>query len=57
MFNPVDYLSDDMAPGLIRQLATPQHYMDLFDAFNCECRAYGRLKEEGREDLAVRARE
>lgn len=24
-------------------------------AFNCECRAYGRLQETGREDMAVRA--
>lgn len=29
--------------------------MDYYDPFNCECRAYGRLKEAGREDLAVRA--
>ncbi|MBE3047242.1 hypothetical protein IMZ48_32915 [Candidatus Bathyarchaeota archaeon] len=28
---------------------------DHNDPFHCECRAYGRLKEVGREDLAVRA--
>ncbi|KAL2163055.1 hypothetical protein VTH06DRAFT_6891 [Thermothelomyces fergusii] len=38
-----------------RSLASPQLYVDYFDAFNCECRAYGRLKEEQRENLAVRA--
>lgn len=32
-----------------------QLYADYFDPFNCECRAYGRLKEEKREDLAVKA--
>lgn len=30
-------------------------YAEYYDPFNCECRAYGRLKEENREDLAVRA--
>ncbi|KAG7291192.1 hypothetical protein NEMBOFW57_001204 [Staphylotrichum longicolle] len=30
-------------------------YLDYFDPFNCECRAYGRLQQESREDLAVRA--
>lgn len=29
--------------------------MDYFDPFSCECRAYGRLKDENREDLAIRA--
>lgn len=29
--------------------------MDFFDPFSCECRAYGRLKEAQREDVAVRA--
>lgn len=27
--------------------------MGQWDPFNCECRAYGRLQEEGREDLAI----
>lgn len=38
-----------------RDLASPQLYADYFDPFNCECRAYGRLRQEHREDLAVRA--
>jgi serine/threonine protein kinase len=36
-------------------LALPSLYMDYMASFNRECRAYGRLKEENREDLAVRA--
>jgi hypothetical protein len=35
-------------------LGTPQQYISYLDPFNCECRAFGRLKEEGREDLAVK---
>jgi hypothetical protein len=38
-----------------RPLPTPQDYIDYLDPFNCECRAYGRLKQEKREDLAIRA--
>lgn len=34
---------------------TPQEYIDYMDPFNSECRAYGRLKQERREDLAIRA--
>ncbi|KAL2277498.1 hypothetical protein FJTKL_15415 [Diaporthe vaccinii] len=34
---------------------TPQDWIDYLDPFNCECRVYGRLKEEHREELAVRA--
>ncbi|KAK7728804.1 hypothetical protein SLS63_006412 [Diaporthe eres] len=30
-------------------------WIDYLDPFNCECRVYGRLKEEHREELAVRA--
>lgn len=44
-----------MTSLLPRTLASPQLYVDFFDPFSCECRVYGRLKEEGREDLAVRA--
>ncbi|KAH6851107.1 kinetochore Sim4 complex subunit FTA2-domain-containing protein [Chaetomium sp. MPI-CAGE-AT-0009] len=40
---------------LTRRLANPQLYVDYFDPFNCECRAYGRLKEESCEDLAIKA--
>ncbi|KAK3986742.1 kinetochore Sim4 complex subunit FTA2-domain-containing protein [Cladorrhinum sp. PSN332] len=41
------YLSTPLAKG--------QYYTDYFDPFNCECRAYGRLKQEQREDLAVQS--
>ncbi|KAL2148971.1 hypothetical protein VTH82DRAFT_1657 [Thermothelomyces myriococcoides] len=44
-----------LADTLERPLTNPQLYVDYFDPFNCECRAYGRLKEENREDLAVHA--
>ncbi|KAL1883329.1 hypothetical protein Daus18300_000387 [Diaporthe australafricana] len=32
-----------------------ESYVDYYDPFNCECRVYGRLKAEGREDLAIQA--
>ncbi|KAH8774678.1 kinetochore Sim4 complex subunit FTA2-domain-containing protein [Diaporthe sp. PMI_573] len=34
---------------------TPQGYRDYYEPFNCECRVYGRLRQEGREDVAARA--
>ncbi|KAJ0114868.1 hypothetical protein J7T55_004610 [Diaporthe amygdali] len=34
---------------------TPQEYLNYLDPFNNECRVYGRLKQEKREDIAVRA--
>ncbi|KAL2192304.1 hypothetical protein P885DRAFT_73117 [Corynascus similis CBS 632.67] len=40
---------------LTSPLAYPQLYVDCFDPFSCECRAYGRLKDVKREDLAVKA--
>ncbi|KAK2605064.1 hypothetical protein N8I77_007940 [Diaporthe amygdali] len=40
---------------LQRPEPTPQDYIDYLDPFNCECRVYGRLKEENREELAIRA--
>lgn len=40
---------------LTRALAKPEFHVGYFDPFSCECRVYGRLKREGREDLAVRA--
>lgn len=43
----------DMDP-LHRPDLTPQQYIDYLDPFNCECRAYGRLKQEKCEDIAVR---
>jgi len=50
-----EFLSYTLAGGLNRSLASSQYYVDFFDPFNCECRAYGRLQEEKREDVAVRA--
>ncbi len=35
--------------------STSSSTWNYFDPFNCECRAYGRLKEANREDLAVKA--
>ncbi|KAL2129115.1 hypothetical protein VTI74DRAFT_8205 [Chaetomium olivicolor] len=57
MFSFVQWEYLKGAPGryLTRPLANPQFYIDYFDPFNCECRVYGRLKQECREDLAVRA--
>ena len=45
----------DFGAELTHPLASNQLYNDYFDPFSCECRAYGRLKQEGREDLAGRA--
>jgi hypothetical protein len=45
----------DLGIDLIWRLASAQLYSDYFDPFHCECRVYGRLKQEGREDLAARA--
>ncbi|KAL1864598.1 hypothetical protein Daus18300_007615 [Diaporthe australafricana] len=40
---------------LSREPLTPDEYVDYLDPFNCECRAYARIKQEHREDVAVRA--
>ncbi|KAK2598481.1 hypothetical protein N8I77_011894 [Diaporthe amygdali] len=40
---------------LTRGFKDQESYVDYYDPFNCECRVYGRLKAEGREDLAIRA--
>ncbi|KAL2128345.1 hypothetical protein VTI74DRAFT_9306 [Chaetomium olivicolor] len=48
-------LRRNSAANLLRSLATPQYYRDFYDSFNCECRAYARLKQESREDLAIQA--
>ncbi|KAK4237486.1 kinetochore Sim4 complex subunit FTA2-domain-containing protein [Achaetomium macrosporum] len=53
-FHHWEFLAENQR-GLPGPLANPQVYVDYFDPFNNECRAYGRLKEEKREDLAVRA--
>jgi hypothetical protein len=45
----------DFGTELTHRLVSNQLYNDYFDPFSCECRAYGRLKQEGREDLALRA--
>lgn len=55
MFCETDYLTEDLAGHLIRDFSSPHFYTGYFDPFNCECRAHGRLKEENREHLAVRA--
>ncbi|KAG7285902.1 hypothetical protein NEMBOFW57_008198 [Staphylotrichum longicolle] len=54
-FRHWNFLRRNQGGDLTRPLASPQLYVDYFDPFNCECRAYGRFKEEKREDLAVRA--
>jgi hypothetical protein len=54
-FHKWEYLESAPAKYLNRPLAKPRSYIDYFDPFNCECRAYGRLKQEKREDLAIKA--
>jgi len=54
-FNSHHHLRRTVGSHLNRPLKTPQLYLDYFDPFNCECRVYGRLHEERREELAVRA--
>ncbi|SPQ27553.1 febd0a39-ca67-42db-b811-ab1929376945 [Thermothielavioides terrestris] len=54
-FRRWEFLRDNQGADLTTPLANPQLYVDYFDPFNCECRAYGRLKEAKREDLAVKA--
>ena len=39
----------------MKRLASPRLYLDYLDPFNCECRAYGRLRDENCEHLTVRA--
>ncbi|KAL2164002.1 hypothetical protein VTH06DRAFT_3216 [Thermothelomyces fergusii] len=54
-FSSLNFLRGVIGDCLTRPLASPLHEIDFLDPFNCECRVYGRLKQEGREDLAVRA--
>ncbi|KAH6626065.1 kinetochore Sim4 complex subunit FTA2-domain-containing protein [Chaetomium sp. MPI-SDFR-AT-0129] len=54
-FRHSNFLRNNQGGDLTRPLASSQLYTDYFDPFNCECRAYGRLKEAKREDLAVKA--
>jgi hypothetical protein len=44
-----------MGSYLMRPLSSPLLYIDYLDPFNSECRVYGRLKEEYRQDLALPA--
>ncbi len=54
-FNCSQWHQEAGAGELNYALVSPQHYLDFYDPFNCECRAYGRLLAEQRTDLAVRA--
>lgn len=54
-FNTWQHLATSSGKYLTDPLAADQAYVDYFDPFNCECRAYGRLQQEGRQDLAVQA--
>lgn len=54
-FNTWQYLATSPDKYLTDPLAIDQACVDYFDTFNCECRAYGRLQQEGRQDLAVQA--
>ncbi|KAI7777120.1 hypothetical protein LA080_003965 [Diaporthe eres] len=49
------YLKNVLARELAQPLSSSQAYEDYYDPFNCECRAYGRLAQENRLDLAVPA--
>ncbi|KAK3905038.1 hypothetical protein C8A05DRAFT_31137 [Staphylotrichum tortipilum] len=54
-FDSHPWLSTTVASYLSRPLLSPQCYLDYFDPLSCECRAYARLIQENRTDLAVRA--
>lgn len=54
-FCSLDYLKDAPARELTQPLSSSQAYVDYYDPFNCECRAYGRLAQEDRLDLAAPA--
>ncbi|KAK3295066.1 kinetochore Sim4 complex subunit FTA2-domain-containing protein [Chaetomium fimeti] len=54
-FNAAARLQTTVGGWLNHKLASDQLYIDYFDPFNAECRAYGRLKQEDYEDLAIRA--
>lgn len=55
VFNTVRTLATGPGKYVEDPLFTNQAYIEYFDPFNCECRAYGRLQQERREDLAIRA--
>lgn len=54
-FQNWEFLAATEGAVIIPPALTPEEYIDYLDPFNCECRVYGRLKQEGHEDLAVRA--
>lgn len=54
-FKTFDYLKHCHHVDRRPPLANRNLYVQYYDPFYCECRAYGRLKEEKREDLVVRA--
>jgi serine/threonine protein kinase len=54
-FKSPAFLRETIGGYTTRRLASSQREIDYFDPFNCEYRVYGRLKQENREDLAVRA--
>ncbi|KAK4147539.1 kinetochore Sim4 complex subunit FTA2-domain-containing protein [Dichotomopilus funicola] len=54
-FRYSDYYVRNYTRDLALPLADLQLYIDYFKPFNYECRVYGRLKEEKREELAVKA--
>lgn len=49
--SPVPYAEEDVTAD-IQVMSTFANYSE---PFNCECRAYGRLQDAGREDLAVKS--
>lgn len=55
VFNTVRALETGSGGYLEDSLVKNEAYVGYFDPFDCECRAYGRLQQERREDLAVRA--
>jgi len=54
-FCSLSYLKSVSARDLTQPLSSSRAYVDYYDPFSCECRAYGRLAQEGRQDLAVSA--
>lgn len=53
VFNTVRALETGPGRYLEDSLVKNEAYVGYFDPFDCECRAYGRLQQERREDLAV----
>lgn len=51
-FHTSQELRETEGGQLYRALRTPGLWTEYFDPFNCECRAFGRLQQEERCDLA-----